>query len=69
LILPTRTQQAELYNLALDPGQTQNLIWRHADIASDMHAGFLGLLGELGADEARIASWQDALRLEPEPRS
>lgn len=68
LILPTRTQQAELYNLALDPGQTQNLIRRHFGIAQDMLEEFLELLGSIGANPERIGSWRGCLQIAPPDR-
>ncbi len=61
LILPTQTQPAELYNLALDPHQTLNLARRHPQIARDMHEQFLGILVELGTDEEKRKSWEGCL--------
>ena len=61
LILPTETQAAELYNLALDPGQTVNLFRRHRDVAADLHKRFLDLVAELGIDENKRESWKNAL--------
>jgi len=61
LILPTETQAAELYNLALDPGQTVNLFPRHRDVAADLHRRFLDLVAELGIDEKKRESWQSVL--------
>jgi arylsulfatase A-like enzyme len=68
LILPTRTQQAEFYNLALDPGQTQNVIWRHFDVAKEMLVEFMQLLQRLGADAEKVDSWRDCLRIAPPDR-
>jgi hypothetical protein len=65
LVLPTRTQQAELYILALDPGQTDNQIWRHFDLAAEMLAEFLELLQRLGADPKKVESWRNCLRIDP----
>jgi len=61
LILPSETQAAELYNLALDPAQTMNLFTRHRDIAASLHAAFMELLAELGCDENKRRTWKDAL--------
>ena len=61
LILPTPTQGPELYNLALDPGQTLNLFPRHRAIASDLHAEFLSLIRRLGVDEEKARSWEGVL--------
>jgi arylsulfatase A-like enzyme len=69
LILPTRTQQAELYNLALDPGQTDNQIWRHFGAAEEMLAEFLGLLERLGADGDKVESWRGCLKIDPPDRA
>ena len=61
LILPTARRDAELYSLALDPGQTLNVIGRHRDLARGIHDRFLELLEQLDADPAKIESWRDAL--------
>lgn len=61
LILPTHTQPAELYNLALDPAQTLNLARRHPHIAEDLHGKFLDLLVALGTDEHKRKSWEGVL--------
>ncbi len=61
LILPTQTQSAELYNLALDPGQTLNLIRRHPEVANDLYEKFLALILELGIDEAKYKTWEGIL--------
>ncbi len=61
LILPTPSQPPELYNLALDPGQTLNLIRRQFDAAQDLLGKFLELLDKLGCDPATIESWKGSL--------
>ena len=61
LILPTDTQPAELYNLALDPGQALNLIRRHPEVAKELYEKFLALIVELGIDEAKRRTWEGIL--------
>ena len=61
LILPTDRREPELYNLAVDPGQTINVFSRHRDVAAGIHADFLDLLKGLDADPAKIRSWTDIL--------
>jgi len=68
LILPTDTQAAELYNLALDPGQTVNLYLSHRDVARDLHGKFLALLGNLGTDEEKARTWENILEDPREPQ-
>jgi arylsulfatase A-like enzyme len=58
LILPTDRRAPELYNLAIDPGQTYDAFPQHRDVADDILAKFRRLLGELNADPDLIESWR-----------
>lgn len=61
LILPTDIQEAELYNLALDPGQTNNIYRRHRGIARDLLAAFHQFLKYVGTDEDKRKTWEGIL--------
>ena len=45
---------AELYNLAADPGEEQNVIADHPDVAKRLHARYLEELTALDAEESRV---------------
>jgi arylsulfatase A-like enzyme len=55
LIYAIEGAPVELYHTAVDPGQTENVFSENKSIASDLHAGFVGFLEELGTDESRLA--------------
>lgn len=61
MIMPTPKQEPELYNLAVDPGQTRNVIAQHMEVACDMHSQFMELVAELGIDEDKRQTWLNAL--------
>ena len=61
LIMSTPRQEPELYNLAIDPGQTRNVIAQHTEVARGMHSQFIELVAELGIDEGKRQTWLNAL--------
>ncbi len=61
MIMPTPKQEPELYNLAVDPGQTRNVIAQHMEVACGMHSQFMELVAELGIDEDKRQTWLNAL--------
>jgi arylsulfatase A-like enzyme len=61
LIMPTPRQEPELYNLALDPNQTQNVFADHIEIARNMNNQFMELVAELGIDEKKRQTWVNVL--------
>jgi arylsulfatase A-like enzyme len=60
-ILPTPLNEPELYNLAIDPGQTMDVYRSHIDVAQEMFVGFMELVKKLGIDEEKADSWKDVL--------
>jgi arylsulfatase A-like enzyme len=61
LILPTDTQEAELYDLCNDPDQTQNLFAEKTIIAENLHQAFVHLIRDLGMDGSKLRSWENIL--------
>jgi arylsulfatase A-like enzyme len=61
LIMPTPRQEPGLYNLALDPNQTQNVFADHIEIARNMNNQFMELVAELGIDEKKRQTWVNVL--------
>jgi hypothetical protein len=59
--MPTPRQEPELYNLALDPNQTQNVFADHIEIARNMNNQFMELVAELGIDEKKRQTWVNVL--------
>ena len=47
-------EAAELYKLSADPGEEQNVIADHPDVAKRLHDRYLEELADLGTEEARV---------------
>jgi arylsulfatase A-like enzyme len=50
---------SELYHLATDPGQTQDVIDEHPDVAAELRSRFVRFLAETGTCEQLIAPWRN----------
>jgi arylsulfatase A-like enzyme len=55
LIYAVEGEPVELYHMASDPKQQENVIEGNAMIARDLHASFVKLLEQMGAEEGHIA--------------
>ena len=47
-------EAAELYNLAADPGEEQNVIADHPDVAQRLHERYLKEISALGTEDSRV---------------